>query len=295
MSHLMVVQPMPRFLLFLAALLSLAGCAEEDGIPPEIERKAAQMGDPLLRAIEENQVEGVIEALQNGADPNVAQEGKLPPLHLAASLGFVEVAEALIKRRADVNLMSTYSSQGPDGEVQTRPGRTALHMAITGNHLEVAQLLIQHNAQVNTKNAHGMTPLDLATSKGNFLEQLQAKETEPERLSSLTNDMSVNQSISQLLKENGAKTSTEIEAADLDQLLQEDESGGIMGRLNASLERIKNKQAQAEEANAELDIPKTFPKEVLDKIGPLNLDQIDQPAADEPKEVDDFLQAPPDS
>jgi hypothetical protein len=278
-----------------AALLLLVGCADEDVVPPDIERKAAEMGDPLLRAVEGNQVKAAIEALQNGADPNVPKEGELPPLHVAASHGYVEVAKVLIKQNADVNRLSTRRVSGPEGEVEIRPGHAPLHLAVTSNHLELARLLIEHDADVNTKTGLGMTPLDLATSKGQFLERLENDEIDPERLAALTNDISVNQSISDLLREHGAKTSEEIEAANLDQRLKQDEGGGILGQINADVQRIKNKRLKAEDSDSELDKSKTFSKEAMDKIGPFNLDKIDESLPEEPDGVDDFLRVFPDS
>ncbi|MDH3716684.1 MAG: ankyrin repeat domain-containing protein [Planctomycetota bacterium] len=286
---------MSRYQYLFAVLILLVGCAEEDVVPPEIERKAAEMGDPLLRAVEDNQVEAAIEALQNGADPNVPKEGELPPLHVAASHGYVEVAEVLIKQKADVNRLSTHPVEGPDGQVKIRPGRTPLHLAVTGNHLKLARLLIEHDAEVNTKNGHDMTPLDLATSKGQFLERLENDEIEPDRLAAITKDIGVNQSIRDLLVEHGAKTSEEIEAAHLDQRLKEDGGGGILGQINADVQRIKNKRSKAEDSDIELDKSKTFSKEAMDKIGPFNLDKIDESLPEEPDGVDDFLRVFPDS
>ncbi len=287
---------MPRRLCLIAFLVSLVGCAEDDVVPPEIARKAAEMGDPLLRAVEDNEVEAALNALHEGADPNKPAAGDLPPLHLAALHGHVEVAEALIKQRADVNRLSTRTVPGPDGELEIRTGRTPLHLAVTGNHLEFVQLLIKNRADVNVKNGHGMTPLDLATSKGQFLERMAVDEVDEERRATLTTDMDVNRSICDLLKEQGAKTSEEIEAARLDQRLKEDESGGILGQLNAELQRIREKRLRLEdEKTTPDDASKPFPKESLDKIGPFNLDNLDPPLPEGLEGTDDFRRVAPDS
>jgi len=61
--------------------------------------------DRLTHAIEVKDLEGVRAALRAGSDPNRADKDDLPPLHLAATRGFVEAGKALLENHADVNLM----------------------------------------------------------------------------------------------------------------------------------------------------------------------------------------------
>jgi uncharacterized protein len=70
-------------------------------------------------------------------------------LMLAASYGYVEVAEQLLQRGADV--------QAVDGD-----GNTALHLATCNNKPELISLLLQHGADVNARNQSGETPFCFA-------------------------------------------------------------------------------------------------------------------------------------
>lgn len=69
--------------------------------------------------------------LSNAANADVHLSGDLPPLHLAAERGFIDIAEMLIRLGAKV-------------ELKDDENRTALELAQTHGQKDVAQLLIGH-------------------------------------------------------------------------------------------------------------------------------------------------------
>jgi ankyrin repeat protein len=88
------------------------------------------------------------------AEVRVEIEG-MTPLHFAAGMGKVEVAETLIKNGAKVDAKDSYYQFTP------------LHEAAKNKHKAVAELLIAKGADVNAVSKRDGTPLDLAVSKGN--------------------------------------------------------------------------------------------------------------------------------
>ncbi len=83
-------------------------------------------------------------------------EGRTP-LHLAAHLGQVEVAELLLANKAEVNAAD-------DG------GLTPLHVAVGGSEKEFVEFLITHGADVHAKAKGGITALDVAQRKRRAIE-----------------------------------------------------------------------------------------------------------------------------
>ncbi|HUS38279.1 MAG TPA: ankyrin repeat domain-containing protein [Pirellulales bacterium] len=248
---------------FLLSLVALIGCTTETDVPSEIVKKAEGLGDPLLTAIEENQLEAVSAALDEGADPNIPEKGDLPPLHLAASKGMVEVGELLIKRNADINLRPLRTFESESGEKIERPGETALHIAITSGKLDFVAMLIRRKADLNAKNGRGMTPLDLANSQRRFLEREEINEKEHEVLVAIGEQLDATDAIIALLKEQKANTTEELHAAKLKQALKEEGTGGILGRIN---EKIDKKRFQQPDPDGDpLDSPLIDPAKKQDE------------------------------
>ena len=77
-------------------------------------------------------------------------------LHLAAFFGHEAVAEALLRRGADV------------GAVARNPLRVQpLHSAAAGGHTAAARLLLEHGADPNARQEGGFVPLHAAAQAGN--------------------------------------------------------------------------------------------------------------------------------
>ena len=111
----------------------------------------------LQYALEKEHPELAILLLDNGATfkvpPSYRNGGSL--LHYAASRGYVDVANALIDKGANVN-----AKDGDD--------LTPLHSAVVSDQVEVAELLIAQGAKVDAKSKHGKTPLYWAVYRRNL-------------------------------------------------------------------------------------------------------------------------------
>lgn len=79
------------------------------------------------------------------------------PLHLAVFFGRRDVAEFLLARNAEVNLVSRNSIKV-----------TPLHSAAAGNQFEICEALIARGADVNARQEGGFTPLHSAAQNGNL-------------------------------------------------------------------------------------------------------------------------------
>jgi cytohesin len=77
-------------------------------------------------------------------------------MHLAAGRGYLSVAEALVKCKADIN---TYSKNEYEGA-------TPLHRAATQGHPEMVAFLLSKGAEVDARDAAGMTALTRAAMHG---------------------------------------------------------------------------------------------------------------------------------
>lgn len=92
--------------------------------------------------------------LEAGADVNARDNLEYTPLHLAANTGNVPMVQTLMIAGADVNEKDT-------------DGRTLLHVAAMTGNLLMAQILIDFYAELNLKDDDGNTPLQLAEAQGN--------------------------------------------------------------------------------------------------------------------------------
>ena len=70
-------------------------------------------------------------------------------LHYAASLGYVDLCELLVR-------------YGADTDAQTARLETPLHLAIARGHPEVVAILLKYNARLDIRDKNGMTPLQQA-------------------------------------------------------------------------------------------------------------------------------------
>ena len=84
---------------------------------------------------------------------NLANNEGDTPLHQAASLGHIQLVNALLENGANVNLTNNY-------------GDTPLHQAASLGHTEVVSTLIEYSADVNLANNEGQTPLSWAAYPG---------------------------------------------------------------------------------------------------------------------------------
>lgn len=97
-------------------------------------------------------IEGVVHALNNGADVNAIEYG-WTALMFAAAEGNTDIANVLLQANADVNI------QGKDGW-------TALMLASQCGHAEIVSQLLQVGADTTVKNNNGWTAVRLSLDKG---------------------------------------------------------------------------------------------------------------------------------
>ena len=86
------------------------------------------------QAVKKKDLEAVLSLLDGGADPNERNAKGSVPLMDAAWNRSVDVADALIQAKADVN-------------IQNHRLNTALHFAFERNSKPVVQLLLHHGAE----------------------------------------------------------------------------------------------------------------------------------------------------
>ena len=110
------------------------------------------------------------------------------PLHFAAAKGYLDIAQILLDRNADVNsrddegytpllhalLKRKYDvaqlllNRGADAQVRDKSGKTPLHLAATDGHLEVVQIILDRKVEVNSRDGDGYAPLLLALLKRKY-------------------------------------------------------------------------------------------------------------------------------
>ncbi|RXG69859.1 Ankyrin-3 [Armadillidium vulgare] len=96
--------------------------------------------------------------IENGADVNFETYGEdiERPLHIAASLGHIDVVKTLMKSKKINVLLKDYDN------------RTALELAVAKGHLEIVQLLLSHEkVNINIKGNDDWTLLHIAAQFGN--------------------------------------------------------------------------------------------------------------------------------
>jgi ankyrin repeat protein len=97
--------------------------------------------------------------LDSGADPNsiedIAHIKGVTPLHMAAEMGHLEIAELLTQRGAKLDARTSTDSQH-------------IHQAAMNGHDKMVALLLELGADVNCRDDNGVTPLDFAIFRENY-------------------------------------------------------------------------------------------------------------------------------
>ena len=139
----------------------------------------------LANLIEAGNRKAAIEKIRAGADVNEAQPDGTRPIHWAVYRLDYELLEALIAKKAKVNVMNEFGSTplaeavkladarmvktlldaGAQPEAANQDGENALMLAIKTGDLPIVEMLIKAGANVNTiEKFHNQTPLMWAAS-----------------------------------------------------------------------------------------------------------------------------------
>lgn len=110
---------------------------------------------PVYVLAEARDLDGVVAALEAGADPNTCDELGVTGLMWAADSGNEAIAQALLSALPLLNVNQQ------DGE-----GQTALHYAVQCDSFAIAKRLMDAGAEVSLADGEGLSPLDLALREG---------------------------------------------------------------------------------------------------------------------------------
>ncbi|ESQ43155.1 hypothetical protein EUTSA_v10014004mg [Eutrema salsugineum] len=106
----------------------------------------------------EGEVENLLKCIENGIPVNARDSEGRTPLHWAIDRGHLNVAKALVDKKADVN--------AKDNE-----GQTSLHYAVMCEREALAEFLVEQKADTTIKDEDGNSPLDLCESEWSFMRE----------------------------------------------------------------------------------------------------------------------------
>eukprot|EP00123_Amoebidium_parasiticum_P012101 comp21116_c0_seq1/m.28539 comp21116_c0_seq1/g.28539 ORF comp21116_c0_seq1/g.28539 comp21116_c0_seq1/m.28539 type:complete len:364 (-) comp21116_c0_seq1:803-1894(-) len=162
-----------------ATLVNSTQYSYENGATPnELLRSAVESGD----------VDGVLRALQLGADVNCRDESNEPLLHQVIRTQNHNMWEIFRSQRVDVNAVDMFEiaalhiactlrdltfarglvDSGASVNTRDKFGKSALHFAAAHNFVDAIVLLVMHGADINAQAKDGYTPLHVAMHFGHM-------------------------------------------------------------------------------------------------------------------------------
>jgi ankyrin repeat protein len=143
---------------------------------------AATMGEDLIQAARNNDVNSLNALIAKGADVNTRNVFLATPLIVAAKSGNTECVKALLQAGADANakcistctpliwsadlghtaVVKVLIDNGADLEISDFYGWTPLMKATYRSNIEIVKLLVEKGADVNAKNSAGNSILYIA-------------------------------------------------------------------------------------------------------------------------------------
>ncbi len=144
------------------------------------QKNSQNLLDALKRGDKEA-VEILLELGPNEIDINDEECG-VTPLHLASSIGYIDIIRMLLEKGADINAQDNYGQTplyyasgqnnveivrmllegGADIEAKDKSGETVLYQAVRSKNAEMIELLLNRGADIEAKDNSGETALDLA-------------------------------------------------------------------------------------------------------------------------------------
>lgn len=112
------------------------------------------LDNDLLRAVQDGDLEKVVELIENGANVNAMANDDWTPLLIALDQEYMDIAEELINAGADVN-------------AKEKAGKfTVLMHAVASGNLDIVRKIIQAGANLDAKGKLGWTALMVASGHG---------------------------------------------------------------------------------------------------------------------------------
>ena len=113
------------------------------------------MGNSLIKSAIDGDLQGVKDAIKNGAKIDYRAASDWTPLIAASAKGHLSVVKYLVENRAGINL-------------QSKEGYTPLFLASAYGHLSVVKYLVENRANINLQDKEDNTPLLLASANGHL-------------------------------------------------------------------------------------------------------------------------------
>jgi len=134
----------------------------------------------LFGAVFVNDPEGILKAIDRGANVNAEASDGSTPLHWALERGYLNTARLLLEKGADIH-RSNYRGtaylhhacnyceeesvaflleRGVEVNPRNHDGTTPLHVACSRGRAAIARTLLLHGADPNARDKQGQTPLD---------------------------------------------------------------------------------------------------------------------------------------
>jgi Ankyrin repeats (3 copies) len=187
--------------LYYAALCGLKDLVEDLVVkhPQDVNTRGGYYLTPLVAAMAGRHFQIVEHLRLNGADVNVCRDDGNAPLLSAAWFGDLEIVQALLDYKVDVNARDDDSwtpmhyvsngtrfpatphngpqflpvvtrlllEHGADVNARTDDGRTPLHVAANRGRVEVVRVLLEYGANVGAKDNEGRTAFQIASAGRN--------------------------------------------------------------------------------------------------------------------------------
>ncbi|CAB0036118.1 unnamed protein product [Trichogramma brassicae] len=119
-----------------------------------------EMGNtPLLKAVILGEKKVVRKLLERGANPNLANDDGVTPLHLIGKCTYDDDLAKMFFEFCDDQ------QQTVKVDAQDKLGNTPLHLALNDRHYKVAELLLRRGVDINIANNDGSTPLHIIGRK----------------------------------------------------------------------------------------------------------------------------------
>lgn len=117
----------------------------------------------LIHNINEENIRGVEELLDAGANVDGPVGGEIPPIGYAANHGRVDMIELLHTRGANLETPCSFDVFDEDGDRVFWKGWRPLHGAVSASQVASVHALIKAGANVDGTDAEGRTPLMTAS------------------------------------------------------------------------------------------------------------------------------------